>query len=442
MSPPTQIDSQTFLKRVRSSGLVTDGELREAVKDLPETNRGKVVARALVQRGLLTKFQAQLLLANRTTGFFLGQYRILDQLGQGGMGRVYKAMHTSMGRVVALKVLAPQHVKTPKARELFKREVRAAGTLAHPNIVTAYDASFADGRYYLVMEYVDGPNLEQLVRDRGPLPAGLACELARQVALGLQHAHEKGMVHRDVKPSNLLVQTPGGGPCVVKILDFGLARLHTPAAGLPTDGTILTPDNTVMGTPDYLSPEQSRSLHDVDIRSDLYSLGCTLYFLLTGSVPFVGGNTLTKIIRHASEEAVPVEEIRLDVPAAVAALVRKLMAKDPAGRFQTPAEVAAALAPLAAAGAVERPALVRAPAPSDPGSSTNLTPMDAVPAVGEVATLPPDLSPTAMSAEEEFVQSVRQAERARGRLWRWVLLWGAVLAGVAAGALGLLAHFG
>src|SRR5205814_1338081 len=148
------------------------------------------VARALVEQGQLTKFQAELLLAGRTTGFFLGQYRILEQIGQGGMGRVFKATHQAMNRTVAIKVLAPQHTKTEKARQLFQREVRAAGKLLHPNIVTAYDANENDGRLYLVMEYVDGPNLEQLVRDRGPLPVGLVCEIMRQAALGLQCAHE------------------------------------------------------------------------------------------------------------------------------------------------------------------------------------------------------------------------------------------------------------
>ena len=199
---------------------------------LPETPRGRVVARALVEQGLLTKFQAELLLAGSTSGFLLGQYRILDQLGRGGMGRVFKAEHQTMNRVVALKVLSPHLLKTPKAQQMFQREVRAAARLVHPNIVTAYDANQIDDRYFLVMEFVDGPNLDQLVRERGPLPVGQACDFIRQAADGLQYAHELGMVHRDIKPANLLVQRSAGQPptfdrACVKILDFGLARLQS-----------------------------------------------------------------------------------------------------------------------------------------------------------------------------------------------------------------------
>jgi serine/threonine protein kinase len=313
------------------------------------------VARALVEQGLLTRFQAELLLIGRTSGFLLGQYRILDQVGKGGMGRVFRAIHQPMGRVVALKVLAPQHFNTERARELFEREVRATGQLMHPNIVTAYDAGCVDRRHYLAMEFVDGPNLEQLLRERGPLPVGLTCDLMRQAAEGLQYAFEMGMVHRDIKPSNLLVQRGhnAGGPCVVKILDFGLARLHQPTRTGPRHGTILAPDNTVMGTPDYLSPEQSRNLHAVDIRSDLYSLGCTFYHLLSGQVPYPGGTSLEKLVRHASDEVVPIQALRPDVSDDVAAIIARLMAKGPAERFQTPAELAAALAPFCEAGPTE-----------------------------------------------------------------------------------------
>jgi serine/threonine-protein kinase len=348
--PQTSVDRRTFLTRVRQSGLLSAEELQAALPALPKTDRGKVVARALVEQGRLTKFQAELLLAGRVTGFFLGSYKILEQIGQGGMGRVYKAEHETMNRTVALKLLAPEHTQTEKARQLFRRELRAAGKLLHPNIVTAYDANEQGGRLYLVMEYVQGPNLEQLVRERGPLPAGLACEIIRQAALGLQCAHEHDMVHRDVKPSNLLLQQPRGpaGPCLVKILDFGLARLSDQSANVPGGkGSIAVNDNTVMGTPDYLSPEQARSLHLVDIRSDLYSLGCTFYYLLTGRVPFPGGNSLDKMIRHGSEEAPPPDALRPEVPLVVSAIVRRLMAKDPADRFQTPADVAASLTTLA-----------------------------------------------------------------------------------------------
>jgi serine/threonine protein kinase len=350
--PP--IDRQTFLANVRQSGLLADSRMAPVLKALPANAPGQSVARALVEAGLLTRFQAERLLAGRVHGFLLGPYRILDQLGRGGMGRVYKAEHRTMGRTVALKVFAPNMLNTGRALELFQREVRAIAQIGHPNIVTAYDANEENGRHYLVLEYVDGPNLDQLVRKQGPLPVGQACDYIRQAANGLQCAHNAGMIHRDIKPANILVQRRGpqdGTPGLVKISDFGLARLQAPAVGDTSHpGTIFAKENTVMGTPDYLSPEQARSLHRTDIRSDLYSLGCTFYFLLTGRVPFPGGSAVDKLIRHGSEEPEPLSDFRSDVPPAVTAIVTRLMAKDPVDRFQTPAELAAALEPFAVSG--------------------------------------------------------------------------------------------
>jgi len=354
----TPMNSQSFLTNLRQSGLIPALQLDAALVDVPLNGRGKTVARTLVQNGLLTKFQAQLLLIGRTSGFVLGQYRILDLLGQGGMGRVFKAEHLTMGRTVALKVLAPRHTKTAKARELFMREVRAAAKLMHPNIVTAHDANEIDGRHYLVMEYIDGPNLNQLVRERGPLPVGLACDIVRQVASGLQYAYEQGMVHRDIKPPNVLLQRSGtalSSGYLVKIVDFGLALLVDASEGEngegesgEGDGMLPTAKNVVVGTPDYLSPEQARNLRTVDVRSDLYSLGCTFYFLLTGQVPFPGGTPLEKLIRQTREEPAAVEQLRPDIPQEVASIVRCLMAKEPSHRYQSPAELVLELMPLAA----------------------------------------------------------------------------------------------
>jgi serine/threonine-protein kinase len=403
MAAQHSIDRQTFLTHLRDSGLVSEERLAEAVKDLPDTNRGRLVARALVEAGLLTRFQAERLLAGRTAGFLLGQYRILDQLGRGGMGRVFKAEHLTMQRTVALKVLAPGLLETDRAHELFLREVRAAAQLVHPNIVTAYDANEVDGRFFLVLEYVDGPNLDQLVRKQGPLSVGLACDYIRQSANGLQCAHAVGMVHRDIKPANILVQLRGLNdetPGLVKVSDFGLARLQTPGTATNAShnaGTILTRDNTVMGTPDYLSPEQARSLHKTDIRSDVYSLGCTFYYLLTGQVPFPDGNSLEKLIRHSTEAPRPISEFRKDVPEQVQAVVGKMMAKHPRDRYQTPAEVAAALEPFAVSGPIpwapppsQTLPLVESPTPSFDSS-------DDMPAFDDAAsanTVPPDHSPT------------------------------------------------
>ncbi|MBY0524041.1 MAG: serine/threonine protein kinase [Gemmataceae bacterium] len=377
MSTPQTMDRQTFLSNLRQSGLVTGDQMAKVIGRLPETNRGILLARTLVEQGLLTRFQAELLLSGRTSGFHLGQYRILDHLGRGGMGRVFKAEHQTMSRVVAIKVLAPHLCKTAKAQTLFQREVRAAARLVHPNIVTAYDANQIGDRCYLVMEYVDGPNLDELVRQRGALPIGQACDFIRQAANGLQYAHELGMVHRDIKPANLLAQrpmgnAPGASP-TIKILDFGLARLHSMGPnGEPGGDSIMAAENTVLGTPDYLSPEQARNLHNVDIRADLYSLGCTFYFILTGRVPFPGGTTLEKLVRHSTEMPPAPEQLRPDISPPVAAILRRLLAKDPRQRFQTPAELSATLAPFAVQAPVVPTAIpVAIPAGGPPPSTAS-----------------------------------------------------------------------
>jgi serine/threonine-protein kinase len=451
MAAPQQIDRQTFLANVRQSGLLTDAEMALVEKDLPATNRGRTVARALVEKGLLTRFQAERLLIGRTAGFLLGQYRILDQIGRGGMGRVFTAEHRTMGRVVALKVLAPDLLCTDRAQELFLREVRAAAQLVHPNIVTAYDANEIEGRFFLVLEYVDGPNLEQLVRQQGPLPVGQACDYVRQIAHGLQCAHILGMVHRDIKPANILVQRRGlNGDVVglVKISDFGLARLHNPNAADDFGshpGTILTKDNTVMGTPDYLSPEQARNLHKTDIRSDLYSVGCTFYFLLTGQVLFPGGATLDKLIRHGTEKAPSVRDLRPEVPAEVAAILDKLLAKHPGERYQTPAELAAALEPFAVSGPTPWAPLPQAVEPFDDSLPTPPSPDAAFQASGELSaltnTLSQDGAPTPLTGASPSRKVARRSgvRRTRRRWLRWLLLCGcAAVLGLSAAAATLL----
>jgi serine/threonine protein kinase len=445
--PTTFIDRETFLANLRQSGLVEAAPLEETLAQLPGTKRGRVIARELVARGLLTKFQAEMLLAGRTGGFQLGQYRILDQLGQGGMGRVFKAVHLTMNRIVALKVVTSQLVKTEQGRQLFMREVRAAARLMHPNIVTAYDANQIGDRHYMVMEFVDGPNLEQLVREKGPLPLGQACDLVRQAANGLQFALENHMVHRDIKPANLLVQRAAGSArdtqCVVKILDFGLARLHQRNPNdEPGPNTILTKENSVMGTPDYVSPEQARDLHKVDIRSDLYSLGCTFYYLLTGQVPFPGGTTLEKLVRHGTEEPRPVVDLRPDVPPTVAAILSRLMAKQPAERFQTPAELAAALAPFA----VNSPGTWSDPDPTrtlfdvkelaggvEGHPTAEFTEEDATSAL--IGTLPSSLSQTPLSTED---MPSMQLRRSFEREQRWRLIFALMVGLGLAACLGLV----
>lgn len=267
------------------------------------------------------------------------RYRIIAKLGAGGMGTVFKAEHRVMKRTVALKVVAPTLVADARTVERFHREVEVAAMLSHPNIVTAHDAEQADDVHFLVMEYIEGTDLADLVRLRGPLPVAEACDYVRQASLGLQYAFERGTVHRDIKPHNLMRAADGR----VKILDFGLARFASESG--PVDG--LTRENAMMGTPDYLPPEQAEDSHRADIRADIYSLGCTLYYLLAGRPPFAEvGTAMQKILAHMHEPARPLDEVRADVPAELGRVVERMMAKAPGQRLQTPGEVAAALAPF------------------------------------------------------------------------------------------------
>jgi uncharacterized protein (TIGR03067 family) len=287
------------------------------------------------------------------------RYRVQELLGVGGMGAVYKAEHLLMERRVALKLISHTLTSDPAMVERFRREVKSAARLKHPNIVMAYDAEQAGDSHFLVMEYVEGQSLARLVAEQGPLPVRQACDYIRQAALGLQHAHERGMVHRDIKPQNLML-TPDGQ---TKILDFGLARFametapsgalglvtaaNASAASALSSGS-LTQIGTVMGTPDYIAPEQVTDAHTADIRADIYSLGCTLYDLLAGHAPFPEGSAISKIKAHSESTPKPLTELRRDVPAELARVVERMMAKDPGRRYQTPAEVALALTPFAA----------------------------------------------------------------------------------------------
>jgi serine/threonine protein kinase/CheY-like chemotaxis protein len=269
-------------------------------------------------------------------GTQLGQYHILERLGQGGMGMVYKAQHVLLNRIVALKVLRPELVRDAGAVARFRREMRAAGQLAHPNIVQALDARKVKGMHFLVMEFVPGIDLARLVAQLGPLPVPAVCEVARQAALGLQQAHANGLVHRDVKPANLMLTYPGQ----VKLLDLGLALLRGDRSLAQAP-----PEEYLVGTADYLAPEHIVGTTTVDGRTDLYSLGCTLYELLTGRPPFVRFASVSLKLRAHVEAPVPaVRTVRRDVPRGVAAVLSRLLAKVPAGRFDSAAECAAALA--------------------------------------------------------------------------------------------------
>lgn len=268
----------------------------------------------------------------------LGHYDLLEQIGQGGMGAVYKARHTRLKRHAAVKLLPPRRMLDPQAVARFEGEMEAVGRLDHPNLIRAYDAGEADGRHFLAMEYVDGVDLARLVRRRGPLPVADACEIVRQAALGLQYAHENGLVHRDVKPSNVMLTHNGQ----VRILDLGLARLHEESVPDERD----TAAGQVFGTGDFIAPEQGQDTRQADARSDIYSLGCTLYFLLAGRAPFSRPTHKTftqKVMAHVQQPIPPITAYRDDVPEAVLAVLERMTAKSPDQRFQSAADVARAM---------------------------------------------------------------------------------------------------
>jgi serine/threonine protein kinase len=345
------------------------------------------------------------------------RYRVLELLGSGGMGRVYKAEHRLMERLVALKVINRNIMDNPAAVERFRREVKTAARLSHPNIVTAFDAEQVQDWHFLVMEFVEGQSLDRFVQQRGRLPVAEACDYVRQAALGLQHAWERGMVHRDIKPQNLM-RTPHGQ---IKVLDFGLARFLAEGKS----GSALTQFGMVMGTPDYIAPEQAHDSRAADTRSDIYSLGCTFYYLLTGRVPFPEGSTLQKLMAQVEKAPTPLVRLRRDVPPAVVGIVERMMAKDPARRFQTPAEVARELGSVTIA-APAAPTAEYVPPESLPGRAAppavDLSPShrETPPKAVEDKTIPIDVEPIderllVELAEDNGEERPRQPSRRRSR---------------------------
>src|SRR5579883_2887224 len=340
MPSPTTIDD--FVELVRKSGVVDEKKLTayldkaRAAQTLPGVPA--VLAGLLVRDGLLTQFQAEHVLQGKWRGFSLGKYKVLERLGAGGMGTVYLCEHKLMRRRVAVKVLPAARAQDSASLERFYREARVVAALDHPNIVRAYDIDQDDKLHFLVMEHVDGSSLQEIIKKAGPLEVLRACHYIRQAALGLQHAHEAaGLVHRDIKPGNILVDRNG----IVKVLDMGLARFFHEEE----DSITRKYDESVLGTADYLAPEQAINSHDVDIRADIYSLGATLYFCLTGKTPFHEGSIAQKLIWHQTRQPKSVKLLRPEVPDGIAAVIDKAMAKDPNQRFPTPHAMAEALSP-------------------------------------------------------------------------------------------------
>lgn len=338
---PAPLTASDLIALLRKSGLVPQDRLDAALASMPgfAADAPRELTTRLVACGVITNFQAEQLLLGKHRGFTLGKYRVLEKLGSGGMGTVYLCEHQAVGKKAAIKVLPSSQSANPSSLGRFYREARAAGLMDHPNLVRAHDVDEEGGVHFLVMDYVDGSSLQEIVARFGPMSPARACHVIREAALGLDHAYRGGLVHRDVKPANIMIERGGA----VRVLDLGLARFHQDE----TDPlTLKYDDKHVLGTADYVAPEQALNSHEVDQRADIYSLGCTLYFLLTGRPPFPDGKVAQKLVWHQVRQPTPVRQLRPEVPESIVAVLSRMIAKEPAERFQTHAEVAAALEAL------------------------------------------------------------------------------------------------
>jgi serine/threonine protein kinase len=328
------LSNDQFLNQVVASELLAQQDILAVINAIPEDRRpkdGEQLARELVKQKKLTKYQAEQIYSGKGKTLILGKYVVLDKLGQGGMGVVLKAEHKRLKRLVALKVMSSSLVKTPDALKRFHREVEAAAKLRHTNVVATDDADEAKGTHFLVMEYVEGSDLSALVRKNGPLSVSQAVQCILQAARGLEYAHKQGVVHRDIKPANLLLDTSG----TVKILDMGLARIEGDSG---SQGE-LTSTGAVMGTVDYMAPEQAMSTKHADARSDIYSLGISLWYLLAGRCAYEGDSLMAKLLAHRDAQIPSLCAVDSEIPAALDAVFRKMVAKQAKDRYQSMTEV-------------------------------------------------------------------------------------------------------
>lgn len=340
-----QLSGESFLAVVSKSGLVEPTRLQQYVENFSgeggDAQNAAQLADFLVEKLAITRWQAEKLLQGKHKGYFLGKYRLLSLLGRGGMSSVYLADHVLMRRRCAIKVLPAKRVGDSSYLGRFHREAQAVASLDHPNIVRAYDVDHQSDRdaeiHFLVMEYVEGSSLQELVAKQGPVAYADAIDYVRQSALGLAHAHKAGLVHRDIKPGNLLLDKNG----TVKILDLGLARFFNGSD--EEQALTIQHDEKVLGTADYLAPEQALDSHSVDARADIYALGCTLFFLLTGQPPFTEGTLTQRLMAHQTKEPPPLTQFRPDAPDSLVELLKRMMAKKPDDRFPSAADTAMAL---------------------------------------------------------------------------------------------------
>lgn len=344
-----------FTQSLSDSGLFTDDEVQQLRGSDAKADAASLADR-LIAEGKLTRYQARVLLQKKSDPLFIDKYLILDAVGSGGMGVVFKALQKSMDRVVALKVLPKSAVDSPDKVQRFQREARAAAKLSHPNIATAHDADEWNGMHFLVMEYVAGCNLVDEVEQQGTLSVSQAVDYMSQAARGLVHAHERGIIHRDIKPANLIIANDG----VVKVVDMGLASIERSPEDAAQYSTMV---GTVMGTAAYMSPEQAADTTEADHRSDIYSLGATLYFLLAGTPPYHEPTAMKTMLAHRDASVPSLCAARSDVPQELDQVYQRMLAKDPNRRFQSAAELVAALEAL--------PAATTAPLPSDATTANN-----------------------------------------------------------------------
>lgn len=339
-SKPKRKDLESFIDGLRKSGLVDEKELHRLVVT-SEAEDADSFAQELIEHDTLTVYQARALSRGRWKGLVIGNYVIVEKLGKGGMGQVYKARHDRMGRTVCLKVLRSVGRRSPEVVERFRREIKTHSALSHPNFVVAHDADEAEGIQFLVMEFIDGRDLARRVKDDGPTSVSDALKIMRQTAAALEYAHEQGVTHRDIKPHNLLVAESGDDAGQLKVLDMGLARFE-PLLDSPTESTTrasMTASGVIMGTVDYMSPEQALNSKNADARSDIYSLGCTMYFLLTGTTMFAGETLMEKIIAHREQPLPSLREQLPEVSGGIDAVFQKMVARNPDDRYQTMKEL-------------------------------------------------------------------------------------------------------